>query len=80
MAPDVVDRGHPRVLELAGGLAWELDEDGEIDWLDEWEDELTNKIPTVVEVTLYVDAAQEGEDPIEMKRIIGLRLGALAWK
>ena len=69
-----------RVTGFNCRMAWELDEDGEIDWLDEWEDELTNKIPTVVEVTLYVDAAQEGEDPIEMKRIIGLRLGALAWK
>ena len=61
-------------------MAYELDSDGEIDWLDDWEDELTNKIPTIVEVTLYVDPPRKGEDPIEMKRVIGLRLGALAWK
>jgi prepilin-type N-terminal cleavage/methylation domain-containing protein len=61
-------------------MAYELDEDGEIDWLDEWEDDLTNKIPTVVEVTLYVDPVKEGDDPVELKRIIGLRLGALAWQ
>jgi prepilin-type N-terminal cleavage/methylation domain-containing protein len=61
-------------------MAYELDEDGEIDWLDDWEDQLTNKIPTIVEVTLYLDPPQEGDDPIEMKRVIGLRLGALAWQ
>lgn len=60
-------------------MAWEM-KDGEIDWLDKWEDDLTNKIPTVVEITLYVDPPRKGEDPIEMKRVVGLRLGALAWK
>jgi len=61
-------------------MAYELDSDDEIDWLDEWEDDLTNKIPTVVEITLYVEPANVGDEAIELKRIIGLRLGALAWK
>ena len=60
-------------------MAWEMKDD-EIDWLDEWEDDLTNKLPTVVEITLYVEPANEGEEAIELKRIIGLRLGVLAWK
>jgi prepilin-type N-terminal cleavage/methylation domain-containing protein len=60
-------------------MAYELDDDGEIDWLDEWEDELTNKIPTVVELTLYMDPPREGDDPVEMKRVVGLRLGVLCW-
>jgi prepilin-type N-terminal cleavage/methylation domain-containing protein len=67
-----------RVVGLNCRMAWMLDEDGKIDWLDEWEE--TNKIPTVVEVTLYVTPPEEGGDPIEMKRIVGLRVGALAWK
>lgn len=61
-------------------MAYQIDKDGEIDWLDDWEDQLTNKIPTVVEVTLYLEAPSERDDPIELKRVIGLRLGALAWK
>ncbi len=68
-----------RIVGFNCRMAWEMKDD-EIDWMDEWEDDLTNKLPTVVEITLYVDPAQEGEDPIELKRIIGLRLGVLSWK
>jgi prepilin-type N-terminal cleavage/methylation domain-containing protein len=67
-----------RVVGFNCRAAWELDGDGEIDWLDEWEE--TNKIPTIVEVSLYVQPPQEDDDPIEVKRVIGLRVGALAWE
>ncbi len=67
-----------RVVGFDCRTAWQMDEDGEIDWLDEWED--TNKIPTIVEVSLYVEPTEEGADPVVMKRIIGLRVGALAWE
>jgi prepilin-type N-terminal cleavage/methylation domain-containing protein len=67
-----------RVVGFNCRMAWEFDDDGEIDWLDEWEE--TNRIPTVVEVSLYVEPTVEGDDPVEMKRIVGLRVGALAWK
>ena len=67
-----------RVVGFNCRTAWQLDEDGEIDWLDEWEE--TNKIPTIVEVSLYVEPIVEGDDPVEMKRVIGLRVGELAWK
>ncbi|MBT3192825.1 MAG: prepilin-type N-terminal cleavage/methylation domain-containing protein [Verrucomicrobia bacterium] len=67
-----------RVVGFNCRMAWELDEDGEIDWLDEWEE--TNKIPTVVEISLYVTPPVKGDDPVEMKRVVGLRVGALAWQ
>jgi len=60
-------------------MAYELDDDDEIDWLDEWEGELTNKIPQIVELTLYLEPPREGEDPIEMRRVVGLRLADMAW-
>lgn len=49
----------------------------EVEWLDEWED--TNKIPTAVEVTLYMSPLDEGEDPVEIRRIIELPVAPLAW-
>lgn len=67
-----------RIVGFNCRMAWELDDDGEIDWLDEWEE--TNKIPTVVEISLYVTPPTEDEEPIEVKRVIGLRVGALAWQ
>ena len=67
-----------RVVGFNCRMAWELNSDGEINWLDEWEE--TNRIPTVVEIAVYVDPAREGDDPVELKRIVGLRVGALAWQ
>jgi len=40
----------------------------EIVWEDYWED--TNKVPSYLEVTLYMEALAEGEDAIEIKRIV----------
>jgi prepilin-type N-terminal cleavage/methylation domain-containing protein len=51
--------------------------DDEIDWLDEWEE--TNKLPTVVEITLYMEPLDDGEDPVEIKRLLGVRAGELCW-
>jgi len=67
-----------RVVGFNCRMAWELDDDGKIDWLDEWEE--TNRIPTVVEVSLYVEPVEKGGDPVELKRVVGLRVGALAWQ
>ncbi len=47
--------------------------DDEIDWSDEWEE--TNRIPTVVEITLYLEPAEEGGEPALMTRIIGIPVG-----
>lgn len=67
-----------RVLGFNCRMAWQLDDENEVDWLDEWDE--TNKIPTIVEVTLYIEPPVPDEDPVEMKRIIGLRVGTLAWQ
>ena len=50
----------------------------EIEWLDEWE--YTNKLPTVVELTLYLQPMKEGDEPVEVKRIIGIPVAELGWR
>jgi len=57
--------------------AWSLDDEGEIDWQDEWKE--TNRIPSVVEITLYIDPVAEKDPPVELKRIVGLRVAEVAW-
>jgi prepilin-type N-terminal cleavage/methylation domain-containing protein len=51
--------------------AYMLDTNDEIDWLDEWE--ITNKVPILVEITLYMDPVEERDPPIEMRRIVGIQ-------
>ena len=53
----------------------ELEED-DIEWLDEWE--LTNQLPVVVSITLYVQAPEEGDDPIELRRVVELPCAPLS--
>lgn len=55
----------------------ESDLEDEIEWIDDWED--TNRLPHSVEVTLWMDPAEEGEDPIELKRVVQIPLGPLSW-
>jgi prepilin-type N-terminal cleavage/methylation domain-containing protein len=38
------------------------------DWEDEWED--TNAIPSIIQVTLYMDPLEEYGDPVEITRMI----------
>lgn len=49
----------------------------EIEWMDEWEH--TNKLPTVVEITLWLEPLEEGEPLIEIKRIVGIPVAPLCW-
>jgi len=65
-----------RVVGLDCRMADPLLADG-IEWLDEWEE--TNRLPTVVELTLYLQPLEEGEDPVEVKRVIGIPTAALSW-
>lgn len=51
--------------------------DGEIEWLDEWEE--TNRLPMVAEVTVYMEPLDEDEDPVEIKRIVGIPVAPQAW-
>ncbi len=57
--------------------AWSLNADGEIDWQDEWKE--TNRIPSAVEVTLYIEPVAPDMPPVELKRIVGLRTAELVW-
>ena len=52
-------------------------ESEDVKWLDDWEE--TNRIPTSVEVTLYMKPLQEGEEPVEIKRIVEIPVAPLAW-
>jgi hypothetical protein len=54
-------------------------ENGEIDWEEEWTDELTNKLPRYVEVTLYLQPLDEGESPFEMRRLLEIPTAHLSW-
>ena len=51
--------------------------DEEIEWLDGWDD--TNRIPRLLELTLYVSPLDEGEDPIEVKRMLEIPVAPLSW-
>ena len=55
----------------------EADVEEEIEWIDEWDD--TNRLPYSVEVTLWMDPIEEGDDPIELKRIVQIPLASLSW-
>jgi len=52
--------------------------DGVIEWLDVWEQ--TNRLPTLVELTFYLEPLEEGEQPVEVKRLVRIPLGVLSWK
>lgn len=52
--------------------------DSEIEWFDEWEE--TNRVPTVIELTLWLKPPKEGDPPIEVKRAIGIRGAAISWQ
>jgi prepilin-type N-terminal cleavage/methylation domain-containing protein len=56
--------------------------DDEIEWLDTWEAALTNKLPTMVEVTLYMKPLSEGEKAVEVKRVVTIPVAPLSgpWK
>jgi prepilin-type N-terminal cleavage/methylation domain-containing protein len=57
--------------------AWQKVND-QIDWEDEWKE--TNRIPTVVELTFYLEPLQEGETPVELKRAVGIPVAPLSWQ
>ena len=50
----------------------------EIDWLDTWED--TNRLPTVIEVTLHLDPLDPKEAPVELKRVFSIPVAPLSWR
>jgi hypothetical protein len=50
----------------------------EIDWMDEWEQ--TNRLPTAVELTLYLTPPAEDAEPVEIKRVLGIPVAPLSWR
>jgi len=67
-----------RVTGLGIRVATNDFENEKIEWLDEWEGrcsaggDLTNHLPRFVEVTLYLKPLEEGEEPIEMRRLVDI--------
>ena len=66
-----------RVIGLNCRTAYQKISD-EIDWLDNWEE--TNKLPTFVELTLYLEPLDKGEPAVEIKRVFDVPVGSLSWK
>lgn len=78
--PDAVETKllSPRVVGFSCRTAWEYDDQDEIAWLDEWEE--TNRVPVLVEVTLFLEPIEEGDKPLEMKRIAPIRAAVQSWR
>lgn len=71
-----------RVLDPANNLQ-EGDapsSDDELEWLDEWEGDFTNRLPYAVELSLYLEPAREQDPPMEVKRIVEIPLAPLSWR
>ena len=55
--------------------------DREIQWESTWEDERTNRLPSWVQITLYLKPLEPGDRPVELKRVISIPRGpAMAWE
>lgn len=54
----------------------ERDLNDELNWIDEWAK--TNTLPSAIELTLYMEPNEPGEDPIETKRIVEVPMAALS--
>ena len=50
--------------------------DDEINWIDEWTK--TNMLPTALELTLWMEPAEENGEPIESRRIVEIPMGVLS--
>ncbi len=49
------------------------------EWQDDWENEATNHLPLVVEITLYLDPIDSEDEPVEMKRMVEIPVAPLSW-
>lgn len=66
-----------RVVGFDCRCANEFLDDSEPDWLDEWKE--TNRIPRLVEITLYLEPLDDGDEPVEVKRLIQIPTAPLSW-
>lgn len=54
---------------------------GDTEWSDEWEkDDLTNHVPRVLEVTLYMKPLEYKDAPVEIHRIVEIPTAELTWQ
>ena len=68
-----------KVVGLNCRVAKEM-EDDKWDWTDTWEeDEATNCLPRVVEITLYLEPLDPDEPPVEIQRTIEIPVAPLSW-
>ena len=68
-----------KVVGLNCRVAKEM-EDDKWDWTDTWEeDEATNCLPRVVEITLYLEPLDLNEPPVEIQRTIEIPVAPLSW-
>jgi prepilin-type N-terminal cleavage/methylation domain-containing protein len=71
-----------RVLDPAGNLA-EGDAPSaadELEWIDEWKDDHTNRLPYAVEIGLYLAPPPTQRKPLAVKRVVEIPLAPLAWR
>lgn len=67
-----------RVVGLDVQVATNDFENEKIEWLDKWEGscpaggDLTNHLPRFVQITLYLKPLEEGDTPIEMRRLVDI--------
>lgn len=54
----------------------DVDEDGDIEWQDEWD--FTNDLPLAVEITLYLEPIERNGDPVELSRIVEIPVAYLS--
>lgn len=70
---DKIEKQSWVVSDVIKGLSCAVYNPEDEDWDDEWED--TNSIPGLIEITLYADPLEEGDDPIEYRQLIEIPLG-----
>ena len=67
-----------RITGLGIRVATNDFESEKIEWLDEWEGkcnlggDLTNHLPRFIEITLYMQPLEEGDPPLEMRRLVDI--------
>jgi len=66
-----------RTLDMNQPTATIAGQKPDLQWSDGWE--TTNKLPRVVEITLFLQPSEEGKDPLEMKRIVRLPMSDRSW-
>ncbi len=66
-----------RTLDINQPSAMVAGEKPELQWSDGWS--FSNRLPYVVEITLFLQPLEEGKDPLEMKRIVRLPMADQSW-